>query len=104
MNRRDELERAIALAHTERPDPLTCPECGCDVVVVEYRGGSIDDWIPVSCHTARTIDDACPVLRGGLAARRCYLDLMHALAPYVFLAHYGEPADTGLADAELAAL
>jgi hypothetical protein len=95
---REALEAAIALAHAERPDPLRCPECGCDVVVPEYRD-RVRDWVAVSCHW-----DPCPVLAGGVAQQRCRLDLLHALAPYVPLAHYGEFAGIGLADAELEAL
>jgi hypothetical protein len=98
---REQLEHAIAIAHLRTPDPLRCPECGCSIVTVEHRAAL--GWIPVSLHFAE-FPDACPVLHGGLAAQRCYLDLLDALAPYLPLAHYGEAADTGLADAELAAL
>lgn len=102
MSRRQQLEHAIATAHLRHPDPLRCPECGCSIVTVEHRAAL--GFIPVSCHYAEFPDACCPVLRGGLAAQRCYLDLLDALAPYLPLAHYGEPADLGLADAELAAL
>lgn len=95
MSRREQLASAITLAHCRTPDPLRCPECGCSIVTVEHRAGL--GWIPVSCHYAPTMETACPVLRGGLAAERCYLDLLDALAPHLALAHYGEPADTGLA-------
>jgi hypothetical protein len=101
---RERLEQAIALAHAERPDPLRCPECQCYVVVPEYRE-RVRDWVAVSCH--RQLDDGswCPALvDGSRAQRRCRLDLLAALAPYVPLAHYGEFAGIGLADAELAAL
>lgn len=101
MTRRELLQQAVDLAHLRTPDPLRCPECGCNIVTVEHR--AVLGWVPVSLHYAR-FPDACPVLRGGLAAQRCYVDLLDALSPHLALAHYGEPADTGLADAELAAL
>jgi hypothetical protein len=84
---RDLLEQAIALAHSERPDPLACIECGADAVVPVYRPG-LGGWLPQSLHYA-----ACPVLAGGLAAWQAHNDIWAALAPYVFVAHYGEVAE-----------
>jgi hypothetical protein len=99
---RELLERAIAFAHLEVPDPLRCLECGCDAVFAEYRPGL--GWIPVSCHYAPTLAGACPVLSGGVAAWAAHEDLWQALAPYLFLAHYGEAADVAVVNAGLAAL
>lgn len=102
MTPREQLERAIGLAHAQRPDLLKCIECGCDIVVAEYRA-ALGAWIPVSCHFA-VYPDACPALRGGVATFRAHEDLWAALEPHLFVAHYGEVADVGLADDELAAL
>lgn len=60
---------------------------------VPARAGRLG--VPVSHHWARTADDACPVLAGGLAAKLAYEDLWAALEPYLVLADYGEDAWRG---------
>jgi hypothetical protein len=83
---RELLEQAIGQAHGERPDPLACIECGCDVVVAAYRP-ALGGWLPQSLHYA-----SCPVLAGGLAAWQCHNDTWAALERYMLVADYGEQA------------
>jgi hypothetical protein len=82
MTPREALERAIELAHPE------CIECGCDIVLAEFRPGL--GWIPVSCHYAPSPEAACPALAGGLATWLAHNDLWNALEPYLLVGDYGE--------------
>jgi hypothetical protein len=84
MNPRELLERAIDLAHPE------CIECGCDIVLAEFRPGL--GWIPVSCHYAMTLEETCPALAGGIATWQCHNDLWEALEPHLLVGDYGEEA------------
>jgi hypothetical protein len=92
VNWRERLETAIARAHCAAPDPLRCAECGCDLVVVEYRA-ALSWWIPVSCHYAARADGACPVLAGGIATWEAHEKLWEVLEAYFPVADYGEEAD-----------
>lgn len=85
MSWREQLEQAIALAHPR------CLECGNDRVTVEWRP-DLQDWIPVSHHWARTVQDSCPVLSGGVAAWQCHNDLWDALERHLVVGDFGEVA------------
>jgi len=91
LNARELLERAIEAAHAERPDPLECIECGCNIVVAVYRPGL--GWIPQDWHYGRTASDSCPVTGGGVAAWQRFNDVTRALEPWMLVAHYGEVSE-----------
>lgn len=83
MSYRERLEQAVEQAG------WFCIECCNARVTVEFRP-DIGEWIPVSHHYARTADDACPVLSGGVAARMAHEDLWAALDRYIPVGDYGE--------------
>jgi hypothetical protein len=82
---RERLEAAVTEAHHR------CIECGNDHVTVEHRP-ALGDWIPVSHHWAKSADDCCPVLHGGLAAAREHDDLWNDLdaTGLIVVGDYGE--------------
>src|SRR5690242_10709240 len=83
------LEDAIRLENAIRLARHACRTCGNTKVTVEWRA-SVEEYIPVSHHWARTgPEDSCPVLSGGVAAQMEYDDLFEDLRP--FLAPCGGP-------------
>jgi len=96
MSPRELLEEAIAQA---RP---RCRFCGCTMVTAEDRPFGP---VPVSNHYARTMETACPALRGGLHARLVHEDLWDGLDRYLGPpSDYGEDSDLAVVNDELAAL